>query len=307
MSKKIFINYRLDDTASYARGIGEGLSRVFGADQVFMDIKSLPAGHRFEQELDRALRECAVFIVVIGPGWLEYIKERSSSGERDYVSAEIAAALKRDIPIIPVCVGRRSSMPPFPKASDLPGNIRDLVSFQKVDVSHESYDRDMENLASAIRSLDLIVPSSTRRFRWQLGMVAASAVVAAGAVVFAMPVLFGLGTCNVAGQWMLKQDNGPRVFVDLKQDENGILAGSAHSGGAPGTVSGRVSGTNVKFRVTWTNNNQVGDYAGVVTGLLSYRLTGESVNANDPSIRADWRSKEEHSEEEDKTFKCKLL
>ena len=104
MSKKIFINYRLDDTASYARGIGEGLSRVFGADQVFMDIKSLPAGRRFEQELDKALRECAVFIVVIGPGWLEYIKTRSRN-ERDYVSAEIAAALKRDIPIIGFIIG----------------------------------------------------------------------------------------------------------------------------------------------------------------------------------------------------------
>src|SRR5262245_41840525 len=144
MSKKIFINYRLDDTASYARGIGEELSKVFGADQIFMDIKSLPAGRRFEQELDKALGECAIFIVVIGPGWLEYIKTRSSSSERDYVSAEIAAALKRNIPIIPVCVGRRNSMPQFPKASDLPPDIRDLVSFQKVDVSHESYDRDMK-------------------------------------------------------------------------------------------------------------------------------------------------------------------
>src|SRR5262249_3309764 len=152
-----------------------------GADQIFVDIKSLPAGHRFEQELDRALDECAVFIVVIGAGWLEYVKTRSSSSERDYVSAEIAAALKRNIPIIPVCVGRRNSMPQLPKASDLPAEIRDLVSFQKVDLSHESYDRDMENLASAIKSLDLIVPSSTRKFRWRLGVAAASAVVVTGA------------------------------------------------------------------------------------------------------------------------------
>ena len=300
MSKKIFINYRLDDTASYARGIGEGLSRVFGADQVFMDIKSLPAGRRFEQELDKALRECAVFIVVVGPGWLEYIKTRSRN-ERDYVSAEIAAALKRDIPIIPVCVGRRNSMPPLPKASDLPEDIRDLVSFQKVDVSHESYDRDMENLASAIRSLDVIVPSSTRRFHWQVGMAAAGAVVAAGVVVSAMPVLFGLGTCNVAGEWTIDQHNGPKVTVDLRQDKNNNLTGNAVSdkGTQPGTVSGRVSGANVEFTITWSKN-EVGIYRGEAIGLLNHRLTGKTVDANNPSIRADWDSG-------DKTFKCTIF
>jgi hypothetical protein len=152
MTDKIFINYRRDDAPADARNIRDRLSTVFGSDRVFMDIHDLGPGLRFDQELDKALRECKVLIAVIGPRWLKLMKTRASGGERDYVSSEIVAALKRNIPVIPVCVGRQDNMPSIPKASELPDSMRTLVDHQKINIAHESSNRDWKFLSRPLRN-----------------------------------------------------------------------------------------------------------------------------------------------------------
>src|SRR5262249_4069050 len=100
-----------------------------------------------------------------------------TSGERDYVREEIAAALQRRIVVIPARVGREGQLPPLPHAGDLPGDIRDLVLHQKQDVTHERFGRDISELIEAIT----IVRRSKRpehavsRGRWGwIGAMAAS-------------------------------------------------------------------------------------------------------------------------------------
>src|SRR5262249_9944901 len=62
----------------------------------------------------------------------------------------IAAALKREIAVIPVRVGREGSMPALPRPDELPEDIRDLVDYQKQDVAHERFGRDIAELIAAI-------------------------------------------------------------------------------------------------------------------------------------------------------------
>src|SRR5438270_183158 len=66
---------------------------------------------------------------------------------------EIAAALKRDIVVIPVLVGREGHMPVLPQAKDLPEEIRELVLYQKHSVSHETFGRDTAELIAAIAAV----------------------------------------------------------------------------------------------------------------------------------------------------------
>jgi hypothetical protein len=147
---------RLPFCLPHARNIRDGLSAVFGPGRVFMDIGDLAPGLRFDEQLDRALRECKVLIVVIGPRWLKLMKARASAGERDYVCSEIAAALKRTIPVIPVYGGRQDNMPSIPKASALPESIRALLDHQKINIAHETYTRDINDLVSAIKKLRVL-------------------------------------------------------------------------------------------------------------------------------------------------------
>jgi formylglycine-generating enzyme required for sulfatase activity len=154
MAGKIFINYRRDDVADGAARVHDALAAVFGKSNMFMDIDNLLAGQRFDRELAKALADCDVLVAIIGPRWMELLQTKAKSDdERDYVREEIAEALKRDIVVIPVRVGREGQMPPLPKSADLPPDIRDLVHYQKHDVAHEHFGQNIQSLVTAIRSV----------------------------------------------------------------------------------------------------------------------------------------------------------
>lgn len=150
MRGRIFISYRRDDAPGDATNLYKGLVRRFGKANVFMDVDKLLAGQRFDRELDKALAQCNVLIAVIGPRWMELLSDRARSRERDFVHDEIAAALKRNIVVIPVLIGREERMPSLPPKNDLPEDIRELVLYHKHSIAHERSDRDIADLIVAI-------------------------------------------------------------------------------------------------------------------------------------------------------------
>src|SRR5262249_44406678 len=54
---------------------------------------------------------------------------------------------------IPVRVGREGQLPPLPRIDDLPSEIRDLVHYQKHDVTYEHFRRDTSALVDAITAV----------------------------------------------------------------------------------------------------------------------------------------------------------
>jgi len=150
---KVFISYRRDDAPGDARGLCERLASKFGKANVFMDVDNLLAGQRFDRELEKALAQCDVLIAVIGPRWMKLLSAHTRSSERDYVHDEIAAALKRNITVIPALVGRKGHMPALPLKDSLPEDIRALVLHQKQDIAHESFGRDADELVRAVKAV----------------------------------------------------------------------------------------------------------------------------------------------------------
>ena len=63
--------------------------------------------------------KCDVLVAIIGQHWIELAKAKVASGERDYAREEIASALKRNIIVVPVRVGREGRLPSLPRAEDL--------------------------------------------------------------------------------------------------------------------------------------------------------------------------------------------
>jgi hypothetical protein len=61
-----------------ARGVRDGLAAKFGQSNVFMDVDDLRAGQRFDLELAKALDACDVFVAVIGPRWLDLLRQRQA-------------------------------------------------------------------------------------------------------------------------------------------------------------------------------------------------------------------------------------
>jgi hypothetical protein len=182
MTGKVFISYRREDDPAAAARVRDALAARFGKASLFMDIDSLSAGQRFELELANALTASDVFIAIMGPRWMDLLRSRNQSSLRDFVRDEIALALKRKIAVVPVRVGRENNLAPLPRAKDLPSDIRDLVNFQKYDVVHENFARDIAGLAEAIAR----VRRPKRAFPWAWASAAASIVLFLSALVYVL-------------------------------------------------------------------------------------------------------------------------
>jgi formylglycine-generating enzyme required for sulfatase activity len=179
MATKIFINYRRDDVRSDAARIRDRLAAVFGQANVFMDVENLVAGQRFDMALNKELAQCDVLLAMIGPRWLDLLKERQASTDGDFVREEIATALKRAIPVIPVLIDRT----PLPRADQLPEDLRNLVMYHKHDVTHEHFGREVEELIAAIKANSpsgAEVQSAGNARKWGLLGAGAAAAIAVG-------------------------------------------------------------------------------------------------------------------------------
>jgi TIR domain len=150
---EIFISYRRADSGAAAGRLRDRLAGIFGAQNVFMDVDSIPGGVDFAADLNRQVAACRVFLAIIGPNWLD---EKDESGvlrlndPNDLLTREIAAALARDtslITVIPVLVGDAR----MPRADQLPDPIKRLAERNAVEVRNAHFARDADALAATVR------------------------------------------------------------------------------------------------------------------------------------------------------------
>jgi hypothetical protein len=147
---RIFISYRRSDSADITGRIYDCLVAEFGRDLIFKDVDSIPLGIDFKEYLDRKVSECRVALAIIGDHWLD---ARDPSGNRrledpaDFVRLEIASALARGIPVIPLLV-RGAGMP---AEKSLPPDLRKLVYKNGIPIRPDpDFHRDMDRLIAAL-------------------------------------------------------------------------------------------------------------------------------------------------------------
>ena len=145
---KVFISYRRDDAAGYARAIYEALSERFSRDNIFMDVDAIEPGLPFDEVIRDAVGQSEVLLVLIGARWLvPDDKGRSRlDDERDFVRLEIAAALARDTRVIPVLLDGT----PMPTEAALPEALRGLVWRNALEISNSRFNSDVARLADAL-------------------------------------------------------------------------------------------------------------------------------------------------------------
>jgi hypothetical protein len=120
----IAISYRREDSTPVAGRLHDRLQADFGRGNVFMDFDSIPFGVDFREQIKQTLARARVVVAVIGPNWLggRGKGNRRIDDPADFVRLEIALALQRGIPVIPVLVGDT----PMPKVETLPVDLKGL-------------------------------------------------------------------------------------------------------------------------------------------------------------------------------------
>ena len=92
MSGNIFINYRRGDDPGSTGWWRQLLQEAFAASQLFMDVDSIAPGLDFVRVLEEEVDKCDVFLVMIGPRWLDATNDegkRRLDNPDDFVRIEI--------------------------------------------------------------------------------------------------------------------------------------------------------------------------------------------------------------------------
>jgi hypothetical protein len=146
----IFICYRREDSADVTGRISDRLVDHFGPERVFMDVEAIRLGYDFRSEIDQTIKVCSIVIVVIGDEWLAEVDgKRRIDDENDRVRIEIEAALRREIPIIPVLTRGAS----HPTKAMLPASLEDLAYRHGTSIRHEHFRGDLDSLISQLDKL----------------------------------------------------------------------------------------------------------------------------------------------------------
>ena len=222
MGRAIFISYRRDDTEGEAGRLFDDLVRAYGENSVFMDVAGINPGVDFRKAIDDNVATCGVLLAMIGPQWATIANSGGQprlQDENDFVRLEIASALARDIPVIPVLVHDAR----MPRPETLPDNLKNLAYRNSVELTHARWNSDVQLLTNALAqyvaassgtstepvhatvSVQLppanapaaqAAPASTSKTPWIAGIGVVAVLAIAAAVYFSM---HGSGTTAAGG------------------------------------------------------------------------------------------------------------
>ena len=169
----IFISYRRDDSAGFAGRLADALGESFRPDLIFIDVTAIAPGSDFRKAIEQHVSVCDALLVVIGTSWIGSGPQARLQDTDDLVRLEVAAALRRNIPVIPVLVDGAS----MPAARDLPADLEGLAWRNAVELRHARWDADVQMLVDALRK---ILPESAAPVRGADAIAAVSGPASAG-------------------------------------------------------------------------------------------------------------------------------
>jgi len=149
--RAIFISYRRDDSEGEAGRLFDDLTRAYGDDSVFMDVSGIQPGLDFRKAIDANVGSCGVLLAMIGATWATVTDasgNRRLDNPNDFVRLEIATALTRGTPVIPVLVHGAK----MPSADQLPDDLKDLAYHNSVEITHARWNSDVALLTGALKS-----------------------------------------------------------------------------------------------------------------------------------------------------------
>lgn len=191
--RAIFISHRRGDAESHAQRLFDDLVQRFGEQAVLMGASEVEPRDDVRFAVDEHVGSCSVLLAVIGTGWLD---ARDAGGQRrlddpvDLVRLEVGAALRRDMPLVPVLVhGAR-----MPHPEDLPAALGELAFRNAIELNQAHWDSDVAVLARVLSryvpltdlGFEQEAPAGDGRGRWLIPCVAAlgAALLGVGGIAY---------------------------------------------------------------------------------------------------------------------------
>jgi len=296
---QIFISYRRDDAAGYARAVNDELVRCFGAERVFIDVDDINAGQPFSEIIQRSVGDSAVLLALIGKRWRG---ERDGAAPRifeagDFVRQEVAAGLAKGLRVIPVLLDGVA----MPDPAHLPPDLGALAGRNALELDNTRFAADMARLVREVRGAlgeEATPPATARaasRSGWWIGAAAVLATAAIGAlwqwqrppapaaparVVEQAPV--PAARAQVNGEWRadVTYDWDNARFSErftFAGEADGLHGSASFLGVARGVLEGRVDAAGVSFFTRTSESSGSGEGGAAVVHRYRGRLAGDEL------------------------------
>ena len=243
----IFVSYRRDDAGGHAGRLVDHLTARFGDDGVFMDVQDIRPGDKFAKSIDDTIARCNCVVAVIGPRWVELMQQRAPAVE-DFVRHEIGAALRREIPVLPVLVGGAR----MPQRGELPADLAPLMQRHAIEIRDSRFEDDVARLGDALSEITGATkrqPVRSVRTRVYIALSVLIAALAIAAFVLTRPT-----EVAIDGVWIAEmQKPGQRPYrIRLTLNRSGDrIAGMVEYPTGDGPIhDGQLSANTLSFATT---------------------------------------------------------
>lgn len=147
----IFLSYRRGDTGMAAGRLHADLVEHFGRKRVFMDLHGIVPSAEWRATIDRAIADCKVGIVVIGPHWLSKgdTGGRRLFDEDDVVRQELKSLLAGGKTILPLLTDGAQ----LPPEDALPAEVQPLLRYQAPAINNANWESVVRQMIGAMETL----------------------------------------------------------------------------------------------------------------------------------------------------------
>jgi len=159
-TRRVFLCYRRQDSASICGRVYDRLVAHFGAKNVFRDIDSLAPGERFADKIRECIGRCDAVVVLIGRQWIAPADDpgrRRLDDAADFVRREVGEAAAQERYIVPVLHDDAR----MPDAKDLPADIAFLAQRHAIRLTDEHFGADVKQIVDAISNAPAERPAAT--------------------------------------------------------------------------------------------------------------------------------------------------
>ena len=155
----LFISYRRGDSPDTVKLIYERLKKRLPRWEIFYDHDSIPLGDQFPERLKEKVSLATAVLVVIGPKWLEILRERRNA-PIDHVRVEVKLALESGASVVPILVGN-AVLPTDTDMFDFTG-LQPLLHRHGQPVRPDpEFNSDLERIIAYLKLLDADIAIGT--------------------------------------------------------------------------------------------------------------------------------------------------
>ncbi len=140
----IFISYRRTDSGAAVGRLQHDLGEYFGARRIFVDETRIEPSAIWRASIEKALSECKVGLIVIGPRWLNDKLAR----DNDVLRWEVSSLLAKKV-TLPILVDDAT----LPKAAQLPPGLERLPSIQATPINNVTWEVTVAALIKVIEGI----------------------------------------------------------------------------------------------------------------------------------------------------------